>query len=235
MTPERQDGDVSRAPEPGRSDPRRAGFLRRWPPVLWLLVYVGAVLVLSGANGDWDPAQVASGVVLAAIACALGVYLAIAPWPGHERPGHAGTLIGGVLAFFAVCALAAVIFAGPAEAIATLLVGIVAMTAAALWVATTRAKTRGEVRPGRDPASADRDDSFAGVGADDSRPLGDTPEAHDEISPRDLPRDHPGRAEAERQAGQLDGTTPGHREGGAAEAGDELVGPDERDGARIKR
>ena len=31
---------------------------------------------------------------------------------------------------------------------------------------------------------------------DDERPLGDTPEAHDEVSPRDIPLDNPGRHEA---------------------------------------
>jgi hypothetical protein len=35
---------------------------------------------------------------------------------------------------------------------------------------------------------------------DDGTPLGDTSEAHDEISPHDLPRGHPGRVAAERQA-----------------------------------
>ena len=35
---------------------------------------------------------------------------------------------------------------------------------------------------------------------DDETPLGDTPEAHDEISPHDLPKDHPGRKAAEEQA-----------------------------------
>ncbi len=45
--------------------------------------------------------------------------------------------------------------------------------------------------------------------ANDSRPLGDTPEAHDEISPHDLPKGHPGRAEAERQAAEGGGTTRG--------------------------
>jgi hypothetical protein len=35
---------------------------------------------------------------------------------------------------------------------------------------------------------------------DDVTALGDTPEAHDEISPHDLPVDHPGRVAAERQA-----------------------------------
>jgi hypothetical protein len=45
---------------------------------------------------------------------------------------------------------------------------------------------------------------------DDDTPLGDTPEAHDEIIPQDLPKDHPGRQEAERQAAQGDGTVRGN-------------------------
>ncbi len=45
---------------------------------------------------------------------------------------------------------------------------------------------------------------------DDKTPLGDTPEAHDEISPHDLPPGHPARGEAERQAEQgADDTTRG--------------------------
>jgi hypothetical protein len=35
---------------------------------------------------------------------------------------------------------------------------------------------------------------------DDDTAAGDTPEAHDEINPHDLPRDHPGRPAAEEQA-----------------------------------
>jgi hypothetical protein len=45
---------------------------------------------------------------------------------------------------------------------------------------------------------------------DDETPAGDTPEAHDEISPHDLPPDHPGRAEAERRSGGGGGTTRGN-------------------------
>ena len=44
---------------------------------------------------------------------------------------------------------------------------------------------------------------------DDETPLGDTPEAHDEISPHDLPKDHPGRKEAERRSGGSEGATTG--------------------------
>jgi len=46
---------------------------------------------------------------------------------------------------------------------------------------------------------------------DEETPLGDTPEAHDEISPHDLPPGHPGRDEAERLAGGEDGVTRGNR------------------------
>lgn len=39
------------------------------------------------------------------------------------------------------------------------------------------------------------------IEGDEATALGDTPEAHDELSPHDLPVDHPGRQEAERRAG----------------------------------
>jgi hypothetical protein len=45
---------------------------------------------------------------------------------------------------------------------------------------------------------------------DDETAAGDTPEAHDELSPVDLPKDHPGRREAERQSGGIGGTTEGN-------------------------
>jgi hypothetical protein len=45
---------------------------------------------------------------------------------------------------------------------------------------------------------------------DDETPAGDTPEAHDEISPHDLPKDHPGREAAEELAGGEDGVTTGN-------------------------
>ena len=44
---------------------------------------------------------------------------------------------------------------------------------------------------------------------DSESSLGDTPEVHDEISPHDLPKDHPGRASLVRQRG-LDALTNGN-------------------------
>ena len=55
------------------------------------------------------------------------------------------------------------------------------------------------------------DEPLGPVTPDDERPLGDTPEAHDEINPHDIPLDNPGRKEAERLAGGEDGTTRGNR------------------------
>jgi hypothetical protein len=57
-----------------------------------------------------------------------------------------------------------------------------------------------------------RDEPLGPLTPDEGRPVGDTAEAHDEISPRDLPKGHPGRAEAEREARDSEsGTTHGNR------------------------
>ncbi len=58
------------------------------------------------------------------------------------------------------------------------------------------------------PHDSESSEPLGPLTPDDETPLGDTPEAHDEISPHDLPPDHPGRAQAEREAGER-GTTRG--------------------------
>jgi hypothetical protein len=56
----------------------------------------------------------------------------------------------------------------------------------------------------------EKDEPLGPATPDDQTPLGDTPEAHDEISPHDLPPGHPARKEAERQASSgADDTTRG--------------------------
>ena len=50
------------------------------------------------------------------------------------------------------------------------------------------------------PHDSESDEPLGPMTPDDETDLGDTPEAHDEITPHDLPLDHPGREEAERQA-----------------------------------
>jgi hypothetical protein len=61
------------------------------------------------------------------------------------------------------------------------------------------------------PHDADAREPLGPVTPDDDTPLGDTLETHDELSPHDLPIDHPGRQEAERLAGGPDGLTRGNR------------------------
>jgi hypothetical protein len=218
--------------------------MRRFPAVLWLFVYVGSLLILNGSHGQWDPLQLALGIALPVIACGLALYLAAGPWEGRPKVRGSYWFIGGTFAFYAVAALAAVIFLGPAEAIAVLLAGFIPLTAVAIWLAGVRGKTRAHTEGALlDEAADDHEDPFPGLGIDDRRPLGDTPAAHDEIVPEDLPKDHPGRKAAEEQAAAHDGMTRGHREGGAADAprhthdrrDGETVGADEREGARVKR
>lgn len=60
------------------------------------------------------------------------------------------------------------------------------------------------------PHDKQADEPLGPLTPDDETPLGDTPEAHDEISPHDLPLDHPGRGEAEERAGGEAGTTKGN-------------------------
>jgi hypothetical protein len=61
------------------------------------------------------------------------------------------------------------------------------------------------------PHDDQADEPLGPATPDEETPLGDTPEAHDEISPHDLPKDHPGRQQAEREAGGEGGTTRGNR------------------------
>jgi hypothetical protein len=66
------------------------------------------------------------------------------------------------------------------------------------------------------PHDEDAEEPLGPFTPDDETALGDTPEAHDELNPHDLPIGHPGRAAAERQAGGEFGTTTGNEDGGAA-------------------
>jgi hypothetical protein len=61
------------------------------------------------------------------------------------------------------------------------------------------------------PHDEEADEPLGPATPDDETPMGDTPEAHDEVSPHDLPKDHPGRREAEELAGGEGGTTRGNQ------------------------
>lgn len=60
------------------------------------------------------------------------------------------------------------------------------------------------------PHDDSSDEPLGPMTPDGASEAGDTPEVHEEIIPEDLPKDHPGRQEAERQAedgGAVQGNT----------------------------
>ena len=65
-----------------------------------------------------------------------------------------------------------------------------------------------EEREHAPPHDDEAEEPLGPMTPDEETALGDTPEAHDEINPHDLPKDHPGREQAERIAGER-GTTEG--------------------------
>jgi hypothetical protein len=191
--------------------------MRRYPAVLWLLIYIGSLLILNGSHPTWKGWQLALGILLPVIACGVALYLAAGPWPGRPKVRGTYWALTGTFGFYLVTALVALVALGIAEAIAVLLAGLIPMTAVAICLAHVRQKT--EATPDGalvDDAAEDHADAVPGLGVDDVRPLGDTPEAHAEVIPQDIPKGHPGRPAVEQQAEVLGGTTPGHRDGGAA-------------------
>src|SRR3954465_8366443 len=114
-------------------------LLHRFPPALWLAVYVASLFILMGGRGRLD--LLAVGGALCITACGVAVWLALRPWPGHPRPSIFQWTIAAVVAFYAICALVAGLALGLAEALAALAAGVVPLTAVALLLATVRAKT----------------------------------------------------------------------------------------------
>ena len=83
-----------------------------------------------------------------------------------------------------IVAVVAGLAAGPGAAVAVI-------AALALWLAFTAVfRARG--------AAAGR--ALPAWSPDDERPLGDTPELHDRLSPHDVPKSHPSRLALERAA-----------------------------------
>jgi hypothetical protein len=68
---------------------------------------------------------------------------------------------------------------------------------------TTETRPEGDLAPGS-PHGEGGEEPLGPITPDEETELGDTPEVHDGIAPHDLPKDHPGRAEAERQAQEAD-------------------------------
>jgi len=143
------------------------------------------------------------------------------PSQRSDRKGASGPSMGkwqlGVLGVFFVVFIATAFLTGePTYAIPVVLLTLLVLAYALL---TRVMSKRIEDRHGSlEDALSDEDEDVpsAHLIPDDDTALGDTPDAHDEITPHDLPLDHPGRQAAEAQAGgEGGGTTRGHAEGGA--------------------
>ena len=132
-----------------------------------------------------------------------------------NRPSPNLTMYGGAAALLTIFAIAAGILAGAAFAIPIVILAVLVLGFLALNNLLAR---RSLARHGGDPAAAQSDgadDLPAAHVIPDDRPLGDTAEAHDEISPHDLPKGSPARRAAEAQAARHGGTTRGHVNGAA--------------------
>ena len=105
-------------------------------------------------------------------------------------------------------AIAAVV----ADAIFLVPVALLALAVGGYAMVNRGMAARVEDKQGSDEeaiSAADEEIPSTHLIGDDETPIGDTPEAHDEINPHDLPKDHPGRQAAEEEAGELQGTTRG--------------------------
>src|SRR3954447_8029548 len=146
--------------------------LRRWPPLLWIPVYVASLLILMGGRGRWD--LLAAGGLIAVGTRRLALHLALRRDQG-PRPSVVVWAVGGVIAFYVVCAIAAAAVE-PVWGLVTLAAGVVPLTAVALLVGMLR---RGTVEhDGRlvDRTAEDHTDPFPRLGFDDDTPMGATPE-----------------------------------------------------------
>jgi hypothetical protein len=126
-------------------------------------------------------------------------------------------VLQGLVALFVVVYVVTVLITGEPEWI---LVGVlIALIALAIFgfAALGRRHLRNTHGGDLEAALADSNEPLPSsmLIGDDDTPLGDTKEAHDEISPHDLPINHPGRLAAEEQAGGTEGTTRGNDQGGA--------------------
>jgi hypothetical protein len=153
--------------------------LNWWPPAVWVLVFVGSLLLLEGYDGaEFNPQALIPGIALIVGALGLACYLAFVRWRDRPVPRGGALLVAATAAFYVLCAIVA-LFAGGAYAIAAIGAGLIPLTAATLITATARAKTSAAGGERRDAAASDHTDPFPGIGADDSTPLGDTPEHSD--------------------------------------------------------
>lgn len=150
--------------------------MSRWPPIIWVMVFVGSLLILLGYDGaEYNPQALIPGIVLIIGAVGLSLYVAFERRDDHPSPGGVSWLIPATLVFYVVCAVFALL-AGGTYAVAALGAGMIPLTAATLITATARSKTTVAGGRRRETSAAESTDPFPGVGIDDETPFGDTPE-----------------------------------------------------------
>src|SRR3954463_15769380 len=81
-----------------------SAWIRRWPPVLWLLVSLGSLFVVEASGRTWLSV---TGIVLMVLAFGVAVYLAVSRRQGGARPPLIFWPLAAVVAFYALVALAA--------------------------------------------------------------------------------------------------------------------------------
>jgi hypothetical protein len=152
--------------------------MRRWPPAIWILVYIGSELIVMGGRGRWE--LLVPGLVLCAGAFCTGLYHATRPEPGNPRPDWFWWAIGGLIALYLLQAIAA----ATVDAdwfVPAFLAATIPGSALVFMLATIRQKTVQDGGRLRDASAEDHTDPFPGIGIDDDSPLGDTSEHSDVI------------------------------------------------------
>jgi hypothetical protein len=157
-------------------------WLRRWPPAVWLGVYVGSLFIINGGQGD--PPQLAVGIALALAAFGAGIYLAVGRWPGHPVPRGFYWVFGGVAAIYLIAGAVAALY-NPLWGTAAVVAGVVPLTAVALLFATMRSKTVEKDGRVQDVAAADENDPYPAIG------MNDTPQPEEEPPEDQVDRDAP--------------------------------------------
>ena len=160
-------------------------WLRRWPPAVWLAVYVASIFILNGGQGG-HPVQLVVGGVLCLAGLAAAIHLAVGRWEGHPVPRGFYWAFGGVAAMYLISAAVAALY-NPLWAAAAIAAGVVPLTAITLMFAAARAKTVQAGDRVADVSAANADDPFPAIG------MNNTPQPEEE-APEDQMQ--PGRREA---------------------------------------
>jgi hypothetical protein len=129
--------------------------------------------------------------------------------------------VGIVLVFVVIYAITVAVTGHPVWIIPGAILALILLVYAGInWGITKRQYERhgGDI----EAEMADNEDAIPSshLIPDDVRPTGDTPEAHDELSPHDVPPSSPMRETVEAQAGGDEGVTRGNRfgaQGGGAD------------------